>query len=207
MALRWTLAGTLPIRQHLIAPGDLSPIGAIALFIEGQNPLWRTDGTPAGTRKLYEWRANAYGSTFLFELTAVGQRLFFVVERDTRLGTELWVSDGSRKGTRLLRDVNPGRASSRPRGLTVDGSNLLFVANDGVHGVQIWRTDGSRHGTARLTDLPEGRIWPLAPCGGTLYFPFTDNRGTELWARSGHPARSVVSRTWHEVRPVRCRAT
>jgi ELWxxDGT repeat protein len=184
-----TVAGTVPIKQHLTLPGDLSPIGSIALFADGQNPLWRTDGTAAGTRKLHEWRANAYGSTFLMDLTVAGPQLFFRVDQATRFGSELWVSDGTRKGTRLVKDVAPGRASSRPRSLTADGNRLIFVAKDASHGRQIWRTDGSRQGTRRLTDLPDGSIGQLTPCGGSVYFTRADSRGTELWARSAHPGK------------------
>ena len=189
-----TVAGTVQIKQHLTLPDELSPIGGIALFIDAQNPLWRTDGTPEGTRKVYTWGGNNSGSTFLLNLTVVGRRVFFRVNQVTAIGEELWVSDGTRHGTRVVRDLRPGPASSAPRRLTPDGGHLLFIANDGVHGRQLWRTDEKGRRTVRLTNLPGGRIGQPIHCGNAVYFAASDHRGRELWARSGHPAelRRVV---------------
>ncbi len=189
-----TVAGTVQIKQHLTLPDQLSPIGGIALFVDAQNPLWRTDGTHDGTRKVYTWGGNDFGSTFLLNLTVVGRRVFFRVFQVDAIGEELWVSDGTRRGTRVVTDLRPGRASSAPRRLTPDGDHLLFIANDGVHGRQLWRTDEKGRRTVRLTNLPAARIGAPVHCGNAVYFAATDHRGRELWARSGHPAevRRVV---------------
>ena len=48
--------------------------------------------------------------------TAAGGRLFFS-NRDTAHGEELWVSDGTVAGTRMLTDLNPGAGEPRPLGL------------------------------------------------------------------------------------------
>jgi ELWxxDGT repeat protein len=187
-----TVAGTFPLKQHLILPDDLTPIGGLALFLDGQNPMWRTDGTSAGTRKLITIGGNFGSSTFLMELTAVGRRAFFRVDTLTDVGTELWVSDGTRRGTRLVRDIRPGPASSSPRKLTAHDDDLLFLANDGVHGLQVWRTDRNGRRTVRLTDVRAERLSRPVQCGSTVYFTAKDRRGRELWARSGHRVRRVV---------------
>jgi ELWxxDGT repeat protein len=189
-----TVAGTVQVKQHLTLPDQLSPIGRVALFVDAQNPLWRTDGTPGGTRKVRRWGGNNFGSTFLLDLTVVGRRVFFRVFSDNQVGEELWVSDGTRHGTRVVRDLRPGRASSSPRRLTADGDHLLFIANDGVHDRQLWRADEKGRRTVRLTNLPAARIGAPVHCGNAVYFAATDHRGRELWARSGHPAelRRVV---------------
>src|SRR5690606_7335201 len=46
-------------------------------------------------------------------LTPAGKLLYFVAN-DIEHGLELWCSDGSEMGTRLVRDIFPGRASSNP---------------------------------------------------------------------------------------------
>jgi ELWxxDGT repeat protein len=187
-----TVAGTFPLKRHLTLPDELSPIGRLALFVDGQNPLWRTDGTPAGTRKLYTFGGGSSSSTFLLELTAVDRHVFFKVNELLSVGTELWVSDGTRGGTRLVRDIRPGPASSAPRKLTPHGNDLLFLANDGVHGLQVWRTDSRGRRTVRLTDVQAQKVGRPVQCGRTVYFTAKDNRGSELWARSGHRVRRVV---------------
>jgi ELWxxDGT repeat protein len=65
-------------------------------------------------------------------------------------GTELWRSDGSAAGTRMVADIDPGSGSSNPRDLTVIGDAIWFRAWDGRHGCGVWRTDGSEAGTQNV---------------------------------------------------------
>ena len=70
------------------------------------------------------------------DLTPLGDQLYFVAE-DGIHGRELFVNDGTAGGTRLVRDINPGPASSGIRFLTPFGDRLLFTASDGVNDTQI----------------------------------------------------------------------
>ena len=47
-------------------------------------------------------------------------------------GVELWRSDGTRAGTKLVDDIRPGKKSARPRNLKAVGRRLFFVANEGT---------------------------------------------------------------------------
>lgn len=67
-------------------------------------------------------------------------------------GRELFVTDGTPGGTRLLADLWPGPDGSFPEPLGQLGDELLFLADDGVHGRELWRTDGTLPGTVRVTD-------------------------------------------------------
>jgi ELWxxDGT repeat protein len=51
---------------------------------------------------------------------------------------ELWKSDGTATGTRLLQDIAPGAASSIPHAFTIAGSQIFFVADDNQHGEELW---------------------------------------------------------------------
>lgn len=186
-----TVAGTRIVRQHFDLPDDLTAADGVTYFLDAQNPLWRTDGTTPGTAKVKMFPDNRFGSTALFNLTAVGAKVYFTAEEFRRAGDELGVSDGSRTGTHLVKNIRPGVAGSRPGWLTARGRRLYFSANDGVHGSQLWRTNGTRRGTVRLTNLP-GRplIQHVTSCRGALYFTATGQRGNELWARYGHPVRT-----------------
>jgi ELWxxDGT repeat protein len=66
-----------------------------------------------------------------------GDRVFFAA-CDGSHGCELWVSDGTASGTRMLHDISPGPASSGPSELLVAGDKLYFTANDGQHGSELW---------------------------------------------------------------------
>jgi ELWxxDGT repeat protein len=102
-------------------------------------------------------------------------------------GYELWTSDGSPQGTRLVRDLFPGRASSDPQGLTVAAGRLYFSAFDPEHGRELWVSDGTAAGTRRLQDIAPG-TWSSDPrsltvAGGRLYFTADDGTtGRELWS-------------------------
>ncbi len=57
--------------------------------------------------------------------------LFFVAD-DGYSGRELWRSDGTADGTRLVRDIRPGLASPLPYALTPVGGTLFFVTRSRV---------------------------------------------------------------------------
>ena len=113
--------------------------------------LWRSDGTQAGT---YQMPA-AIDVNFTSEqvcvthpIIAVSKRLFFAAP-DSAHGLELWTSDGTSSGTRILTDLNPGTPSSYPTWFGVVGTTLFFDPYDGVHGRELWAYD--------LTERPRRR--------------------------------------------------
>ena len=114
-------------------------------------------------------------------------------------GTELWRTDGTAAGTRLLLDINPGKASSDPAGFTVLNGVAYFRADDGTNGTEIWRTDGTVSGTTIVTDIDSRPAVPGGTAGngavnfpypavlnGIMYFPAIDSTGdAELWRSDG----------------------
>ncbi len=87
----------------------------------------------------------------------VGDLTFFAAGSDGRGdGRELWVSDGSEAGTRVVRDIEPGPASSDPRSLRVIGNRVVFFARTRALGREPWVSDGSEAGTLPLADLFPG---------------------------------------------------
>ena len=74
-------------------------------------------------------------------LTSVGDTLFFTA-RDGEHGRELWRSDGTPEGTRLVRDFHtPGDVS--PESLTNVKGTLFFSSAGGGHGRELWRSNGT----------------------------------------------------------------
>jgi ELWxxDGT repeat protein len=120
--------------------------------------------------------------------TAMGNTLFFTA-CDAAHGQELWKSDGTRRGTKLLKDVLPGFGSSFPRELTVVGNTLYFVADDFQHGFQLWKSDGTPDGTRMVKDLA-GDTSGLAPksliaVGNKLFFLLPTDGPDRLWVSDG----------------------
>ena len=99
---------------------------------------------------------------------------------------ELWKSDGTGSGTKLVKDINPaGSDSSDPEDLTASGGRLYFQAFEVVHGNELWRSDGTRTGTKAVDINPDaGSSSPanLADVAGTLFLQADDGaHGPELW--------------------------
>jgi ELWxxDGT repeat protein len=117
-------------------------------------------------------------------------------------GMELWRTDGTAAGTFLVKDINPGSASSAPALLTRLGNTTtaIFVADDGVHGQRIWKSDGTAAGTVLVFDpspsygppLPS-LIASLTAMGPNVYFMECDpNSGCGLWKTDGATAGTSI---------------
>ena len=106
-------------------------------------------------------------------LVTAGERVFFSANDGTH-GRELWVSDGTAAGTRLVKDIRRGATGSQPDTLTRVGTRVYFTANDGSHGRELWVSDGTRAGTRMVNDLTKGSkgSWTLGiiGVGDTAYF-------------------------------------
>ena len=122
--------------------------------------------------------------------------LYFTSEDGTN-GNELWISDGTKMGTRMVLDINPW-GSSNPRYLTVMDGNLYFQADDGLLGTELWRSDGTGPGTFMVSDIyPASSSHPshLFAVGGLLYFQANDGmNGIELWRSDGTSAGTNLVR-------------
>jgi ELWxxDGT repeat protein len=101
--------------------------------------LWTSDGTAAGTVLVKD--IDPSGSSNPDHFVAVGSgaasRVFFSAF-DPLHGVELWQSDGTSAGTRLVQDIAPEDLSSAPDQLTVAGDQLFFTADDGAIGRELW---------------------------------------------------------------------
>lgn len=67
-------------------------------------------------------------------------------------GQELWFSDGTKGGTRLLVDIAPGPGGSYPTRPVQVGNKVAFVTQDVSLMEKLWITDGTAAGTVMLLD-------------------------------------------------------
>jgi ELWxxDGT repeat protein len=118
------------VNFNTLTPYSLTSVGSI-LFFTNDVGLWRTDG-------------NARGATLVTRavsgpgpLTNVSGTIFFV-NSDAAHGPELWKSNGTADGTRLVLDIYPGLTGSYPSQLTNINGTLFFSARDLYHGVEPW---------------------------------------------------------------------
>ena len=126
--------------------------------------LWKSDGTNRGTRLVKDInpaapapintackdRKSCVGSSWVDDITVVGKtaagRRIYFTANDGKHGLELWKSDGTRKGTKLVRSINPSsaREAADISNLVALRKRLYFSANDGKHGLELWKSDGTR---------------------------------------------------------------
>lgn len=175
-----------------------TPVGSAA------NPrfeLWRSDGRPGGTLRLAEIAGfdRFFGYAVDSAVDPERGRAFFIPSViDVQFGpvpAGLWVTDGTRIGTRRILD-NPCVGCSGKIGEAILGPSGQFVytvedRGDGVS--RLWASDGTRAGTVQLAESPNlvdgDPIRSLARLGEKLLFAASDpEHGQELWVSDGTPA-------------------
>ena len=108
-------------------------------------------------------RKSCAGSSWVDDITVVGKtaagRRIYFTANDGKHGLELWKSDGTNKGTKLVKDINPSsaREASDIGNLVALRKRLYFTANDGKHGLELWKSDGTRSGTTLVKDINPGK--------------------------------------------------
>jgi ELWxxDGT repeat protein len=119
--------------------------------------------------------------------------VLFFLANDGSHGYELWRSDGTPAGTVLVKDINPGAASSLPAFFAdVDGT-LFFIATTPAMGFELWKSDGTAAGTVLVKDIYGGiggsLLSSLTDVNGRLFFAANDGlSGMELWRSDGTDA-------------------
>jgi ELWxxDGT repeat protein len=193
-------------------PSHFAAVGNLLFFSAGTpteaTELWKTDGTSLGTLLVKDISSGAPSSNpeELVAMPATGSasRLYFIstgsglsTAQDT--GRELWKSDGTSTGTTVVKDIVPGISGAFDAGLpaylTVVGTNLYFVADDGVNGRELWKSNGLSSGTMLVKNINTlaggaGNLGSdpteLRSVNGKLFF-LADNgvSGRELWVSDG----------------------
>ena len=156
--------------------------------------LWISDGTEAGTTLLTDpIRADDFigigSGPANFHAVQDGRAIFTI--NDGTHGSELWVTDGTADGTRLLADIHPGATGSNPREFfRLDDERVLFGADHPEYNYELWITDGTEAGTGLVSNhFPAGSGGPRAGTvltpGTALYAAYTEGAGNELTRTDG----------------------
>jgi ELWxxDGT repeat protein len=129
--------------------------------------LWKTDGTGKGTlmvkdinnvsnlssspRWLIKWGNAIVGRTP--GLPYLNDSTIYFAASDGTNGVELWKSNGTASGTKMVKNIAAGDLNSSPAGLTYWNGKIFFSANDNITGREIWVSDGTAAGTLLLKDI------------------------------------------------------
>ena len=168
---------------------------------------WVTDGTQAGT-KLLKDITSGIGDGILAGLTSekrierVGNNLFFLADNGSS-GEELWLTNGTTAGTRLVKDINGTGSSSGISNLTRYKNKLFFYVSEGNSTAEdegLWVSDGTTAGTRLIKDVQTGTgnssvgVDTMTVLNNTLYFIAETGAGgrfEELWKSNGTAAGTV----------------
>ncbi len=128
-------------------------------------------------------------SSEIKNMTDINGTVYFQSSRPAE-GRELWATDGTLTGTRLVKDINTGSANADPRSFTAFNGKVYFTAfGNGAVGCELWETDGTTSGTKQITQSTLSSasiIGDIKVANGKMYFAAnTAAEGIELWISDG----------------------
>ena len=183
-----TAAGTYRLRSlpqadsiDLIIGGDSILYVIFHNSLTSKNELWKSAGTAGTTVKVADIPQYYNASA------TVGDRLF-VAGNDNTYGVELWTSDGTATGTKLVKDIYTGDGGSGIESIIPIGNRVFFGADENSDSYmrRLWRSDGTAAGTAPVplglpADFnPEAEA--IAEFNGRLFAQIGDStHGREPW--------------------------
>ncbi len=171
--------------------------------------VYATNGTVSGTLRLTNYQIPAFYSGYLPEsndiiipywgpgyFTQFKDKVYFS-DCDSSKGYEVYQSDGSANGTRLLKDIGPGAEGGMTRYLTVCNNSLFMLACQTPTGAELWKSDGTEAGTVMVKDIFPGPASSepreMLNVDDTLYFAANDGiHGMELWKSDGTSGGTVL---------------
>ena len=107
----------------------------IALFESDiDSSIWISDGTAAGTVQISDTiKYIGYGDLLN------GKYIFKGIS--PHCGKEMFITDGTSNGTKLIKDINPGTANSQSIATTMAALNnyLYFAAFTPAEGYELWK--------------------------------------------------------------------
>ncbi len=121
--------------------------------------------------------------------------LYFIAANE--LGDELWRTDGTEAGTKIVLDLYKGKKGGlNDANLTCLNNRLYFDGDDGVHGHEPWTSDGTPEGTFLLKDivpgLNGGGAYQITIFKGKVVFL----SNSTLWQSDGTTAGTVALQTF-----------
>ncbi|MGE0143454.1 MAG: hypothetical protein AB7I19_10290, partial [Planctomycetota bacterium] len=122
-------------------------------------------------------------------LTASANGKVWFVADDLIHGAELWISDGTTGGTRMVVDYTPGPSGTAFTALSAIGNSAIFV-----HFGALWAVDSTTQSVTRLSPTDATfNGYGITVEGSLAFFGlWTPALGEELWCTDGTPAGTRV---------------
>ena len=161
--------------------------------------LYSTDGTPAGTQVVAPVSVVSPQKR-LGDVIAVEDELFFR-NSDPQSGVELWKSDGTADGTKLIRDIDISGVGFEFGQTVAVGSTAYFLSPlDQQSHAAFWRSDGTDAGTVPVKSFTftngaaASGLSDLIAVGSRLYFVAYDagKQQSVLFASDGTATGTVA---------------
>jgi len=167
----------------------------LAIFESGvDSSIWVSDGTKANTIQISDTIKYIGGGALLN-----GKYIF--KGKSPKCGKEIFITDGTKAGTTIIKDINPGIANSQPNATTMEMVNgyVYFAAVTTTQGCELWRTDGTPGNTTIVKDIGslatsgiDSVHFSLGLVGNNILFTATTpENGNELWKTDGTTANTL----------------
>ena len=157
------------------------------LVLTTENQLWVSDGTPSGTKMLVEF--DGFDASSLFssfgDFGTVEDGIAYFRATTAGYGQQVWLTDGTVNGTRLIETDNPATASSDFTSVhLVDGRSLVVHSVNSL--TQLSAVDYETGTVELLFSVGDGGVGFVGSAGDLFYFSAaTDTAGRELWVSDG----------------------
>jgi len=145
--------------------------------------LWRSNGTSEGTYAIKSFALGSPHSFFGFK-----NKVYYTVGK----AKQLWVTDGTEQGTRLVVEEVSGNQIKQVTNMQSSGDYLFFNGDNGITGIELWRSKVTDNKAMLVKDITNGgdsRISNLTDVNGTIYFTLTTSYDAEfrnaLWKTDG----------------------
>lgn len=150
--------------------------------------IWKTEGEETGIFQVFPpSNSEELENLVISNLGVAGdsEQLLFAAS-ENEFGNELWISDGTPEGTRILKDIHPNGSSNPANFFELDGT-FYFTAEDGTNPRGLWKSDGTSEGTVLVTSNLDQYRNPT-DFNGNLFFELNGS----LWKSDGTPEGTVL---------------
>jgi len=171
---------------------------------------WVSDGTALGTVELKDiWPGGGESDFMKGSVIEFKGNLYSEADDGSASGSEVWMTDGTTNGTKLLADLEAGSNGSLSTNFTAADDVFYFTAVTSDKGDQLWKSDGTEGNTVPVKDMDPnssardqdlfstdffyGHIQQGNDINGLLFFAAKNGDfGVELWKSDGTDAGTVM---------------
>jgi ELWxxDGT repeat protein len=161
-----------------------------------------SNGKSTGLKVLKDiYRYYGFGSFPKNFAKGAGNKVYFAANDGGASGNELFTSDGTETGTKLVKNINTKSDHAGIGTLKVLSNQLIVNAFSEEFGYEMWRTDGTSTGTNKVKDIgvdkasgtQTGYPFESIELNGNLIFTANDSiRQNELWRTNGTETGTTI---------------